>query len=235
MKDYHAYKIHLEPPSERLIRITKAVQKRRNIETRVVDIGNLHAEVDRIVDIYNEAWADNWGFLPLVEAEADAMADNLKVVIDPGLMRFATVNGELAAVLGALPDPNVPLRPRWNRFQDADLVCALRLLRKRRWIPVMRLMFFGVRPRFRKLGIDALLYLQVQEYAVRHGYKICEPSMLLEENALILRASASLWMGNATRPGVSTRWLCSQAGWSRPDRSRAPTCAEEAQSPSHPY
>ncbi|MCK5585355.1 N-acetyltransferase [Candidatus Bipolaricaulota bacterium] len=192
VKDYHAYKIHLEPPSERLIRITKAVQKRRNIETRVVDMRNLRAEVDRIVDIYNEAWADNWGFLPLVEAEADAMADNLKLVIDPGLMRFATVNGELAAVLGALPDPNVPLRPRWNRFQDADLVRALRLLRRRRRIPVMRLMFFGVRPRFRKLGIDALLYLQVQEYAVQHGYKICEPSMLLEENALILRASASM-------------------------------------------
>ena len=192
VKDYHAYKIHLEPPSERLIRITKAVQKRRNIETRVVDMRNLRAEVDRIVDIYNEAWVDNWGFLPLVEAEADAMADNLKLVIDPGLMRFATVNGELAAVLGALPDPNVPLRPRWNRFQDADLVRALRLLRRRRRIPVMRLMFFGMRPRFRKLGIDALLYLQVQEYAVQHGYKICEPSMLLEENALILRASASM-------------------------------------------
>ena len=192
VKDYHAYKIHLEPPSERLIRITKAVQKRRNIETRVVDMKNLRAEVDRIVDIYNEAWADNWGFLPLTEAEADAMADNLKLVIDPGLMRFATVNRELAAVLGALPDPNVPLRPRWNRFQDADLMRVLRLLRMRRRIPVMRLMFFGVRPRFRKLGIDALLYLQVQEYAVQHGYKICEPSMLLEENELILRASASM-------------------------------------------
>lgn len=46
VKDYHAYKIHLEPPSERLIRITKVVQKRRNIETRVVDMRNLRAEVD---------------------------------------------------------------------------------------------------------------------------------------------------------------------------------------------
>ena len=192
VKDYHAYKVHLEPPSERLIRIAEAVQKRRSIETRVVDMKNFRAEVDRIVDIYNEAWSNNWGFLPLTEAEADAMANNLKLVIDPGLMRFATVNGELAAVLGALPDPNVPLRPRWNRFQDADLMRVLRLLRMRRRIPVMRAMFFGVRPRFRKLGIDAILYQQVQDYAVRHGYKICEASMLLEENDLILRASASM-------------------------------------------
>jgi len=153
---------------------------------------NFRAEVDRIVGIYNEAWSNNWGFLPLTEAEADAMASNLKLVIDPGLMRFATVKGELAAVLGAIPDPNVPLRPRWNRFRDADLMRALRLLRMRRRIPMMRAMFFGVRPRFRKLGIDAILYQQVQEYAVRHGYKLCEASMLLEENDLILRASASM-------------------------------------------
>ena len=192
VKDYHAYKVHLEPPSERLIRIAKEVQRRRSIETRAVDMKNFRAEVGRIVDIYNEAWSNNWGFLPLTEVEADAMANTLKLVIDPGLMRFATVNGELAAVLGALPDPNVPLRPRWNRFRDTDLMRALRLLRTRRRIPVMRAMFFGVRPRFRKLGIDALLYLQVQAYAVQHGYKICEPSMLLEENDLILRASASM-------------------------------------------
>jgi GNAT superfamily N-acetyltransferase len=192
VKDYHAYRIFLEPPSERLIRVAKAVQKRRNIETRVVVMKDLRAEVGRIVEIYNEAWANNWGFLPLTEAEADATADNLRMVIDPGLMRFATVNGELAAVLGALPDPNVPFRPRWTRLQDTDLARALRLLRTRRRIPVMRLMFFGVRPKFRKLGIDALLYHQVQEYAVRHGYKLCEPSMLLEDNDLILRASASM-------------------------------------------
>jgi len=192
VKDYHAYKIHLVPPSERLIRLAEGVLKRRNIETRLVDIKNLRAEVGHIVDIYNEAWANNWGFLPMTEAEADATADTLRWVVDPGLMRFATVDGELAAVLGALPDPNIPLRPRWNRIQDSDVVRTLRLLRLRRKIPVMRLMFFGVRPKFRKLGIDALLYLQVQKYAVENGYTMCEPSMLLEDNDLILRASSSM-------------------------------------------
>lgn len=191
-KDYHAYRISLVPPSDRLKRIATAVQKRRKIETRVADMKNLRRDVDQIVQIYNEAWAANWGFLPLTEAEAAAMADTLKMVVDPGLMRFASVNGELAAVLGALPDSNIPLRPRRNRFQDTDIVRALRLMRMRRRIPVMRLMFFGVRPQFRKLGIDALLYLQVQDHAVKHGYTMCEPSMLLEDNDLILRASASM-------------------------------------------
>jgi ribosomal protein S18 acetylase RimI-like enzyme len=66
---------------------------------------------------------------------------------------------------------------------------VFRLVRTRRRIPRVRLMFFGVRPRFRKLGADAVLYLEVLEHAMRRGYETCEPSMLLEENDLILRAS----------------------------------------------
>ena len=192
IKDYHAYFIHMEPASPRLRRIVQAVRKRRNIETRCVNLKHVRAEVDQIVQIYNEAWSKNWGFLPLTDDEAGAMADTLKLVADPGILRFAYVKGELAAVLGALPDPNFPLRPRWNRWQDADLVRALRLLRHRRRIPLMRLMFFGVRPKFRKLGVDAILYDEVLEYALAHGYRTCEPSMLLEENDLILRASESM-------------------------------------------
>ena len=191
-KDYHAYRIEIAPASERLLRVAGAVRRRRRIETRPIDMRRLRDEVNRIVAIYNEAWSNNWGFLPLTDAEAEAIADSLKLVADPGLLRFAYVNGELAAVLGALPDPNVPLRPRWNRFADLDIVRALRLLRTRKRIPQARLMFFGVRPWFRKLGIDAVLYLEVLDHALRRGYTTCEPSLLLEDNDLILRASSSM-------------------------------------------
>ena len=190
VKDYHAYRIRIGPPGDRLSRIAGEVRRRRRIETRPIDMRRLRDEVNRIVEIYNEAWANNWGFLPLTDAEAEAIAASLKLVADPGLLRFATVGGELAAVLGALPDPNVALRPRWNRFFDLDLVRAARLLRTRRRIPRIRLMFFGVRPRFRKLGIDAVLYLEVLRHALRGGYTTCEPSLLLEDNDLILRASS---------------------------------------------
>lgn len=189
-KDYHAYRIEIAPASERLLRVAGAVRRRRRIETRPIDMRRLTDEVNRIVAIYNEAWSNNWGFLPLTDAEAEAMADSLRLVADPGLLRFAYVNGELAAVLGALPDANVPLRPRWNRFADLDIVRALRLLRTRKRIPRIRLMFFGVRPRFRRLGIDAVLYLEVLDHALRRGYTTCEPSLLLEDNDLILRASS---------------------------------------------
>lgn len=190
-KDYHAYMIDLtQPLPDRFKDVADKVRQRRQIETRSVVLKDLQAEVRLVIDIYNEAWARNWGFLPITEGEADALAETLKPIIDPGLVRLAYIDGEPAAVLGAFPDPNYALRPRWRWYGDSDLVRVARLLRVRRHIPRMRLMFFGVRPKFRRLGIDALLYDEVGEYAVQRGYRECESSMLLENNDLILRASA---------------------------------------------
>jgi ribosomal protein S18 acetylase RimI-like enzyme len=50
-------------------------------------------------------------------------------------------------------------------------------------------MFFGIRPGFRRMGIDALLYEEMKEYGMRRGYRECETSMLLEDNDLVIRAS----------------------------------------------
>jgi len=99
------------------------------------------------------------------------------------------VQGEPVAVLGAFPDPYYALRPRWRWYGDSDLVRMLRLLWMRRRIPHTRLMFFGIRPGFRNLGIDALLYDETREYAAQRGYRKCETSLLLEDNDLVLRAS----------------------------------------------
>ena len=63
----------------------------------------------------------------------------------------------------------------------------------RRHIPFIRLMFFGVRPGFRRAGVDAILFSEVKEYAIRRGYQKCEASLLLEDNHLIL--SPSEFMG----------------------------------------
>jgi hypothetical protein len=58
---------------------------------------------------------------------------------------------------------------------------------------LLRLMFFGIVPGFRRQGIDALLFSQVKQYAMGRGYQKCEASLLLEDNHLIL--SPSEFMG----------------------------------------
>ena len=104
-------------------------------------------------------------------------------------------------MLGALPDPNWALRPRWKWYGDSDAVRIVRLLTMRRHIPRVRLMFFGIRKPYRHLGIDALLFTQMLEYAQTKHYLECEPSMLLEHNDLVIRASA--FMGGREYKRVS--------------------------------
>lgn len=193
-KDYYAYLMDVQtPPPPRLADLANALQKRRQIETRALIMPKLLEEVRLIVKIYNDCWSKNWGFLPIMEEEADAIAESLRLVADPGLVRFAYVKGEPAAVMGAFPDPYYALRPKWRWYGDHDIVRVLRLLRMKRHIPRIRLMFFGVRPDFREIGIDAILYNEVKEYAMRKGYHTCETSLLLEDNHLII--SPSEFMG----------------------------------------
>ena len=191
VKDYHACMLDVQAPAPpRLEKLAERVRRRRDIKTRPLVFKHLPSEVRLIAKIYNEAWAKNWGFLPIRDEEADSLADSLRLIVDPGLIRFAFVGGEPAAVFGAFPDPYYALRPRWCWYGDSDLVRVARLLWLRRRIPRVRLMFFGIRPQFRRLGIDALLYKEVKEYAVQKGtYHKCETSLLLEDNSLILKAS----------------------------------------------
>lgn len=190
VKDYHAYLIDIaDTPVDRLTRIADSVRRRTGIETRPADMSRFDDEIRTVIHIYNQAWSENWGFLPLTDDEASAVADTLKPIVDPGLVRFATVDGEAVAVLGAFPDPNWALKPTWGPAGDSDGVRLARLLIQRRRIPRVRLMFFGVVPGFRVRGIDALLFHETYRYGVARGYESVEASLLLEDNDLIIRAS----------------------------------------------
>ncbi len=189
-KDYVAYLIDLtKPANELLTRVAGLMRKRGGITTRCVVMKNLAAEVRLILDIYNQAWAENWGFLPIVDWEADVLVEALKMIIDPELIRFAYHDGVPIAVLGCFPDPNTALRPRWKWYGDSDYVRIARLLTARKPIPRVRLMFFGVLPKYRGLGTDALLFDEVLTYSQKTGYKLCDASLLLENNDLVIRAS----------------------------------------------
>jgi GNAT superfamily N-acetyltransferase len=71
-------------------------------------------------------------------------------------------------------------------------VRLLRVLRMRRHIPRVRVMFFGIRPKWRRLGVDAVLFQELIDYAKPRGYRQGEPSMLLEHNEMVIRPSAAM-------------------------------------------
>lgn len=194
--DYHAY-VGNELRSDvatRLDRLAPRVRRRFDISTRPAEMKRLDEEVRLLAKIYNEAWADNWGFLPLTDEETQALATSLRPVVLPELVRFASVKGEPAAVVGAIPDLYVPLRPRWRWPLDTDLVRMARVLIQRRRIRRLRGMFLGVRPEFRRMGVDAALFHEILAESVRLGFKWLETSMMLETNDAVLRLVEAVGM-----------------------------------------
>jgi GNAT superfamily N-acetyltransferase len=186
-KDYVAYLIDRKDVDTPFIqKLARKARKMASMETRALNEGELVAEVRLIIEIYNEAWSQNWGFLPITGEEGDAIADALRFIIDPGLVRFGFIDGEPAAVLGMIPDPNYALRPRWKWYGESDLVRIARLLIMRRHIPHIRGWFFGIRPKFRKLGIPVILFDELFDYFLKHNYLQCDGSLLLEDNHEII-------------------------------------------------
>ena len=62
------------------------------------------AEITRFMEVYNEAWGRNWGFVPITEAEVDFQAANLKPILDEDWAMIAEKDGEVVGAALTLPD-----------------------------------------------------------------------------------------------------------------------------------
>ncbi|MHA1528908.1 MAG: dATP pyrophosphohydrolase [Alphaproteobacteria bacterium] len=78
----------------------------KGVVIRPIDMRRYREEIGTMTSIYNEAWVDNWGFIPITEAETDAMAEEMKPIIDPNLVSFAELHGETVAFIALLPNIN---------------------------------------------------------------------------------------------------------------------------------
>ncbi len=123
-------------------------------------------EVRRFSAVYNEAWGDNWGFVPATDAEAEFHAKTLKQVIDEDWAYMAEKDGEVIGAALTLPDINQALAKLNGRLLPFGW--ARFLLAKRR-IDQLRVFALGVKHAYRHTGVAAGLYLKHLETAARPG------------------------------------------------------------------
>ena len=165
------------------------LQERRNITIRTINMQDLRAEVRRITTVYNDAWSDNWGFVPITEAESLHMASELKLAILPELTLVAERDGEPIGCFVAIPDLNHIFRHMNGRLTPWGL---LRFLYQRRRIPIVRVAMLGVKKRYRRLGIDLLLLAEAWKQAPKRGVQGGELGWVLEDNRLMIQALEEL-------------------------------------------
>ena len=79
----------------------------------------LDEDIAILRDIFNDAWSDNWGFVPFTEAEFHAMANDLVRLVDDDFVQIAEVDGEPAAMIAIFPLGSGS--PSWSVSQQSGL------------------------------------------------------------------------------------------------------------------
>lgn len=187
--DLLAYSMTGEPP-ERLVRGVERLAKRQGVTVRGLDMRRFAEEVATIKEVYNSAWARNWGFVPMTDEEFDHVGKSMKLIVDPALVLVAEKDGRAVGFSIALPDLNQVLK----KIPSGRLLPfgAFRFLWGKRKIDALRLITLGFRPEFQHQGLGALLYLRTWEEGVKRGYYRAEASWVLENNLEMRRALENL-------------------------------------------
>lgn len=173
-------------------RIRKLAERARQIHGLVIRPLNLRSTAHELLTIrtlYNQAWSQNWGFVPITEAEAAFIARRLEKLIEPSLVLFAEVAGKPVGVALVMLDYNEILKDLGGRLLPLGWIKLLTGRSRIRWV---RLLLIGVLSDWRSSGIDAALYYELAESADRLGIELCEGSWVLEDNFRMNRIMPTL-------------------------------------------
>jgi hypothetical protein len=158
------------------------------VTTRRANPKDLVRDVQIIVDIFNDAWCENWGFVPATNKEVAKMASDFKLILEPELTRIISIDGEPAAVAVALPNLNEMARDLHGKLFPFGLVKLLYRM-KVEGPKSARLIILGIRKKFRNVrkyaGMSAYLYAELNESGKRLGIGWGELGWTLEDNGAV--------------------------------------------------
>ena len=166
-KDLLTYALNIEhwddPMIDRLIRMG---EKNPHIRIRMVDKSRFNEEARTILNLLNDAWSSNWGYVPLTEAEIAYAGKKLKPIIFNELVRIAEVDGEPVAFMLTIPDINeltADLNGELFPFNFIKLLWRLRKPRTRR----LRVPLMGVARKLHHTRLASQLAFMMIEFTRR--------------------------------------------------------------------
>lgn len=168
---------------EWMSRLADRIAQKKSIHIRRFRPKEEDAEFALIREIYNDSWAGNWGFVPLSGNEMRDIQKSVMTFADPDLAFFIYYENEPAAVCVIFPDIN-PLLKRLNG--RIGLLGLLKFLIYRREIKGLRCLMFGIKEKYRQLGIPMLAFHHIYEIArEQKQYQSLEMGWTLEDNESI--------------------------------------------------
>ena len=167
-------------------RIVQSGQRNERISLRPVDLSRWDEEVETILAILNDAWSNNWGFIPFTNAEIAYAGKKLKPIIHPQINLIAEVDGKPVAFMLTLPDINDVLRKVNGSLWPLGWLRLLRWMRKPSGAG-MRVPLMGVRRELHNSRLASqlafMMISQIREVAIaEYQTKRAEIGWILDDN-----------------------------------------------------
>jgi GNAT superfamily N-acetyltransferase len=186
-KDLIAYDYdvaHATPITDAKILARAGVDENR-IRLRHLDMKRYREDLGVVLDIFNDAWSDNWGHVPMTAAEIEHAARSMKPLIEPQLFWIAEIDGEPASMIVCLPNLNEALAGLDGKllpFGWAKLLWRLKV----RKVKTSRVVLFGLRKKHQRSTIGSAVILCILDALRLGGLKVGMPraelSWILEDN-----------------------------------------------------
>ena len=129
-KRLYTYDLNIAREFPKLVqRIVSSGERNERIKIRPIDMKRWDAEIRTVLHILNDAWSDNWGFIPFTEAEIAHAAKKMKPIIKPNLNMIAELDGRPVAFMMVLPDMNEVLKKIDGKLFPFGWIKLLRWLR----------------------------------------------------------------------------------------------------------
>ncbi|HWN73530.1 MAG TPA: hypothetical protein VNN15_06975 [Solirubrobacterales bacterium] len=167
-----------------LFELDERARSEHGVTIRRMSRRHLRQEMDRFAEIYNAAWADNWGFVPYSKEDLDTYTMDMHLAFSRDWFMVAEKDGETIAVAITLPDLNQMLKKMkgrllpfgWWHFLNRNRICDQ-----------VRVGFLGVKPEYQHTGVAASLYVEHFDTAARSRQKHGEAGWILETNEAMNR------------------------------------------------
>lgn len=184
-KDFYAWRFDVGNTPKRALKAWEETVALPEVRLRTVEPSKMERELEIILDIFNDAWVNNWGYVPATPEEAKKLGEDLRLILDRDLAFIAEVHGKPVGMCVALPNLNEVARDfdgKLNPITIAKLIWRLKVKRPKS----ARLMMLGIKSELRNqrryAGLSHALYVEVARRGEARGYEWGELSWTLEDN-----------------------------------------------------
>lgn len=184
-KDLLTWKYVVGDVPARAAKAHEEVQRMPEVRIRSVRKSKLDVDVRLAMEVFNDAWADNFHFVPMTEAELRKLAQDFKLILDEQLALIAEVDEQPAGIAIAIPNLNEAIHDANGRLFPLGLAKLIYRMKVKR-PKSARLVFLGVKNEFRNKkrygGLSTALYVEMAKRGKALGYEWGELGWTLEDN-----------------------------------------------------